>query len=205
MSSFSVVRTRQEVFSPPMICISVSSHRAVWEQVPPSLGLIRFCLFIWEKQMARWLFGVFHLNNVVCVRFLRLILLVNLCRSLTYVRHILWCCAETEEYWCSAPIPALPIAMHSTYVKMAMDRQRAELRNRRHRRLRTAMALQNKMKDCCRKITAFFFTQVYPNETWCISCFLAKRTICFCFCFSYQMILLEMIRLEFVDLLSDIQ
>ncbi|KAK4025397.1 hypothetical protein OUZ56_014470 [Daphnia magna] len=50
--------------------------------------------------------------------------------------------------------------MHSTYVKMAMDRQRAELRNRRHRRLRTAMALQNKMKDCCRKITAFFFTQI---------------------------------------------
>nr|CAH0101549.1 unnamed protein product [Daphnia galeata] len=50
--------------------------------------------------------------------------------------------------------------MHSTYVKMAMDRQRAELRNRKNRRLRTAMAFRNKLKDCCRKITAFFFTQI---------------------------------------------
>ncbi|XP_046636975.1 potassium channel subfamily K member 15-like isoform X1 [Daphnia pulicaria] len=50
--------------------------------------------------------------------------------------------------------------MHSTYVKMAMDRQRAELRHRRNRRLRSAMVLKNKLKDCCRKITAFFFTQI---------------------------------------------
>lgn len=82
--------------------------------------------------------------------------------------------------------------MHSTYVKMAMDRQRAELRNRKNRRLRTAMAFRNKLKDCCRKITAFFFTQVHI--IWLFFSILNPWK-CKWFCW-------RMFRLEFVDLLS---
>lgn len=74
-----------------------------------------------------------------------------------------WCC-----YYSSAAIVCA--IMHSTYVRMALDRQRAEARNRKHRR-RSAMAFKNKLKDCCRKLTAFFFTQVRD----CISVVLSRQ------------------------------
>ena len=63
-----------------------------------------------------------------------------------------WCCCYWIWRWSLG-------VMHSTYVRMALDRQRAEQRHRKNRR-RSANILRNKLKDCCRKLTAFFFTQV---------------------------------------------
>lgn len=51
--------------------------------------------------------------------------------------------------------------MHTTYVRMQLDRQRAEARHRRLQRHHSkAKAVRAKLADCCRALTSFFFTQV---------------------------------------------
>ena len=51
--------------------------------------------------------------------------------------------------------------MHSTYVRMQLERQRAEARQRRLQKHHSkAKAVRAKLADCCRKLTAFLFTQV---------------------------------------------
>ena len=51
--------------------------------------------------------------------------------------------------------------MHSTYVRMAMDRQRAEHQKRGSQR---KVSLRSRIADFFRKLVAFLFTQVRKSE-----------------------------------------
>ena len=51
--------------------------------------------------------------------------------------------------------------MHSTYVRMAMDRQRAELHRRHGHR---SITLRARVADAFRKLIAFLFTQVIKKK-----------------------------------------